>query len=74
MPETKLGSQLYPIFDRTYMAFGSLCNACQSIMTEKNKEEIAEWAWNFAKTKTEELLNELYAKNEPVSNGQELPL
>jgi len=71
MEDKKLGSKLYAVFDRTYMAFGSICNSCQHIITEKNKDEVFGWAWEFAKTHTEELLEELYAKTEPTN---ELPL
>ena len=38
MEDKKLGSKLYAVFDRTYMAFGSICNSCQHIITEKNKD------------------------------------
>ncbi len=74
MPETRLNPKLYATWDRCFMIFGSLCNGLQNIITEKNKEEITNWAWDFAKEKSAEWINELYAKNEPTGDGQELPL
>ena len=55
-----LSKKNYSIFDRSYMAFGSIMNATQHIMTEKNKQEIVDWAWKNATDKTKDLLDELY--------------
>lgn len=56
----KLGAKNYAKFDRAYMAFGSIMNACQHIITEENKQAIIDWAWNNAKAKTSEFVDELY--------------
>lgn len=63
MSDEKLGSKKYAQWDRTFMIFGSICNMSQHIITEKNKQEIVDWAWENAKQKTEQLLNELYNDN-----------
>lgn len=74
----KLDPKLYSIFDRVYMAFGSIMNSCQHIITPENKDQITEWAWNFALEKTTELLNELYKENEEIvveeGETKEMPL
>ena len=59
-----LSKKNYAKYDRTFMAFGSVMNAMQHIITEKNKEEIADWAWNWAKESVSNLVDELYAENE----------
>ena len=69
--DDKLVPKQYAVYDRTFMAFGSLMNACQHIITEKNKEEVAGWAWNFALKNTELLVEDLYQKS--ASESGELP-
>jgi len=59
-----LSKKNYAKYDRTFMAFGSVMNAMQHIITEKNKEEVADWAWNWAKESVSNLVDELYAENE----------
>lgn len=47
-------------FDKTFMAFGSICNSMQ-----KAERQDIEWAWNFAKQKVAELVEEIYQKDLP---------
>lgn len=61
----------YSKFDRTFMIFGSIMNASQHIITEKNKQEIIDWAWTNATEKTAQLVDELYNNND---DDQSLPL
>ena len=61
----------YSKFDRSFMIFGSIMNACQNIITEENKQEIIDWAWKNATEKTAQLVDSLYENNR--DNG-ELPL
>jgi len=60
----QLTKKNYSIFDRTYMAFGSILNSVQHIITEENKQEIIDWAWENAVKKTEGLLDKLYSDND----------
>ena len=59
-----LSKKNYSTFDRSYMAFGSIMNATQHIITEKNKQEIIDWAWENAVSKTKDLLEDLYNETE----------
>lgn len=57
-----MGAKAYAIYDRVYMLFGSIMNSCQHIITDHNKKELVDWAWNTALFKTAKLVDELYKK------------
>lgn len=61
----------YAKYDRIFMAFGSLMNSLQHIINEKNKEEIANWAWEWSKTKVSALVDELYENSRLELRQQE---
>jgi hypothetical protein len=68
----KLNPSKYQQQEKQFMAFGSICNMCQRIITPENKKEIIDWAWAEAREKTKNLMNTLYEekteieKTEPV--------
>lgn len=59
-PEELLSVKSWNKFDKTFMAFGSVCNAMQ-----KATREDLEWAWQFAKEKVNSLVEEVYNKDQP---------
>ena len=71
MAEQTLTKKNYSTFDRSYMAFGSIMNSVQHIITPENKQEIIDWAWLNAVKKTADLLDELYQNN---GGSEDLPL
>lgn len=62
----KLNPRDYQKQEKQFMCFGSLCNSLQNTINEKNKEEVAEWAWGFCREKVGEFMDELYKE----SNGE----
>jgi ureidoglycolate hydrolase len=70
----KMGSRQYAKYDRTFMAFGSIINSLQNVMTEKNWQGIAEQAWHLARVQTSNLVEELYKENETSGAEEEKAL
>jgi len=61
------------IFDRTYMAFGSIMNGLQQRLANVSKEEaenMIKWAWKTARAFTQEAVNEGLA-NSSKESGME---
>ena len=64
----KLGAKNYQKLEKQYMIFGSLCNGLQNVFTEDNYEEIAQFAWDFAKKKNHEIVEGLYKAESESGN------
>jgi hypothetical protein len=75
VPVGNLDKKSYAVFDRTYMAFGSVMNGLQHRLATMNQREVevtVSWAWGWAQTQTETLLDKLY--NGSPSRTEEYPL
>ena len=72
----KLNPALYMKWDRQFMAYGSIMNSLQNVMTEANWVEIATKAWELSETVVGDLVEKLYAENElpVIKEGDEIPL
>jgi hypothetical protein len=73
----KMDSKSYAVFDRTYMAFGSVMNGLQQRMSTMNQRELdttINFYWKWAKQRTAELVDEMYARTNKPQEGGPTPL
>ena len=57
-------------FDRTYMAFGSIMNAMQHIVNDKNAESIIKMSWKQAVQLTSDFVDGLYTQKAVQKRGE----
>ena len=67
-PKSRMSKMNYSKFDRTFMAFGSICNALSG--NPKTKREDIDWAWDSARVKVSTLVDDM--SDEIAAN--EIPL
>lgn len=53
------------VWDRTFMAFGSIMNAMQAQITPENMQEVTDKAFTLARDYTNGLVENLLAQSEP---------
>jgi hypothetical protein len=69
----RMNSKNYQVWEKQYMVFGSIMRGFSGQLEQENWEEISQKAWDWAKTRTKELIEELYRNNEEEIE-EEIPL
>lgn len=64
-----MGKKSWAKFDKTFMAFGSIMNGVQSIVTEKNWRNIVEMAFMTATVLTSRLVDASYGDDHSDEEG-----